>query len=234
MRRSTGLIAIALPAALCAGPARAECVWSDIIGTDPRVAEVRHDAPRVPLLWGEAIRKGCPSAAPACRQKGYLVPGDVVLVGKSVGDYSCIGYIGARGPETISFLPTAALSPWPAGRPAPTDWAGSWRAPERTLTIAAAPGGALKVQGDATWGMGDQWRRANGGVHLGEVGGVARPVGGVLAFTMGEDRTLPYDAGEETDCRVRMLRRGPYLLVYDTGNCGGLNVSFSGIYRRGR
>ena len=50
---------------------------------------------------------------------------------------------------------------------------------------------------------------------------------------MGEaDETLPYEAGDDLDCRARMRLIGPYLLVADNGQCGGLNVSFSGAYRR--
>lgn len=70
-------------------------------------------------------------------------------------------------------------------------------------------------------------------MHTGEVAATAHLAGGILAFTMGEDgRTLPYDAGNEFTCRVRMLRRGAYLLIRDNNACGGVNVSFSGFYRR--
>jgi hypothetical protein len=36
------------------------------------------------------------------------------------------------------------------------------------------------------------------------------------------------------DCDVTMRRRGPYLVVDDNRNCGGLNVTFEGIYVRTR
>jgi hypothetical protein len=49
---------------------------------------------------------------------------------------------------------------------------------------------------------------------------------------MGTNATLPYDQGEEVDCRVRMRRLGSFLLVEDNRRCGGINVSFSGIYQR--
>jgi len=49
---------------------------------------------------------------------------------------------------------------------------------------------------------------------------------------MGEDGgTLPYDAGDEFTCRVRMLRRNPHLLVRENYACGGVNVSISGVNR---
>jgi hypothetical protein len=31
-----------------------------------------------------------------------------------------------------------------------------------------------------------------------------------------------------------MWRLGPYLVVADNGRCGGMNVSFTGVYRSGR
>lgn len=232
MRRWLGTATFAFSAVLIAQPARATCVWSDLLGDEIRVAEVKRDTARVHFVDGPWRNKACPSAAPACRSKSFVVPGDVVVTGASVGGLTCSVYLGARGAETVGYLPTAALAPWPAARQAPGDWRGDWRGPERSLTIAAAAGGALEIDGDASWGMGDPWRRANGGVHIGEVHGVARPVGGVVAFTMGEDRTLPYDAGQQDDCRIRMIRRGPYLIARDSGVCGGVNVSFSGIYRR--
>ena len=85
-------------------------------------------------------------------------------------------------------------------------------------------GPARSAWRDATWGAGDPWRREHGGVHVGEVKGAARPVGGVLAFTQGETRTFPFGAGDPHDCGVTMIRRGPYLLVRDNGDCGGQNV----------
>ena len=33
-------------------------------------------------------------------------------------------------------------------------------------------------------------------------------------------------------CHVQMQRIGPWLLVGDNGGCGGVGVSFQGLYRR--
>lgn len=48
----------------------------------------------------------------------------------------------------------------------------------------------------------------------------------------GSDATLPVDKGGEFDCQVWMPRLGPWLIVDDNTNCGGLNVTFRGVYRR--
>jgi hypothetical protein len=221
---------------LAAWPAQAwaGCVWSDLIGEGARAAVVKLGPKKVNFLTDAALRPGCPQAGAACTLPSYVLPGDVVLLGHAEGAFTCAGFQNARGVATIDFLPTSAVAALPANQQASDDWAGHWTAPEQDITISAAAGGALKVSGEATWGDGDPARRLNGGVHTGEVEGVAKPVNGVLAFTQGETTTLPYSAGEEYDCRVRMIRRGPFLLVEDNNSCGGLNVSFSGFYRRGK
>lgn len=229
-----------IPAALggmLAWPATASagCVWSDLVRADVRVAVVKPGTPRVHFIQDQVLRPGCPGADAACRLRSFVVPGDVVLVGHRQGAFVCAGFQGPRGSGTIDWLPVAALSLLPPAAQRPRDWAGHWVAPEQDLTITTAPGGALKVSGEATWGAGDPARAAIGGVHTGEANGTTRPVDGVLAFAEGEDgRTLPYDKGEEFSCRIRMIRRGPYLLVRDNMGCGGVNVSFSGFYARKR
>ena len=209
-------------------------MWSDLVRDDARVAVVKAGSGQVHFFDISVLRAGCPTAGPSCATPAYVVPGDVVLTGHAEGRFTCAGFHSGRGSPTIRFLPTAALATIAAAGQAPQDWAGRWSAPEQDIVIRAAADGALTVAGDASWGMGDPWRRQHGAVHTGEVKGTARPVNGVLAFTQGETRTLPFGAGDPYDCRVRMIRRGPYLLVRDNANCGGENVSFTGFYRRRR
>ena len=211
----------------------AGCVWSDLVRDEVGTAVIQSSAARVHFVKDDVLQRDCPSPAAACRGAAYLTPGDVVLVGPVQGQYTCAGFMGARGMATIGWLPSKVLVAQGEAERLPSDWNGRWTAPEQDLTISPAEAGALLVKGDATWGMGDPERRRRGGVRTGEVAGTARPAHGVLAFTMGEDgKTLPYDAGDEFTCRVRMVRRGPYLVVRDNNACGGVNVSFSGFYRR--
>ena len=51
--------------------------------------------------------------------------------------------------------------------------------------------------------------------------------GGNLSFAMGENGSVAFDKGEEYDCKVRLRRLGPYLLVKDNTMCGGMNVTFT-------
>lgn len=220
-------LCIAWPSVASAG-----CGWTDVNNDDVQVAKVATGKPRVYFVIDRVFKAQCPATGAACQDKAYLVPGDVVLIGKRQGAFVCAGFLSPRGTSTINWLPAAAVIPLPASERQPSDWVGDWAAPEQGITIKAAAGGALNVSGDASWGMGDKWRRENGAVHIGQVKGTVRPAGGVVAFTEGDDKTLPYNAGDEGACSIRMVRRGPYLLARDNNKCGGLNVSFTGFYRR--
>lgn len=211
-------------------PAHAGCIWPDIVQDKVQAATIRSGGARVHFVQIDALRHGCPSAGRACQAKAYVMPGDTVLTAHREGSFTCAAFVDARGIATILFLPTAALTPTPAALA--TSFTGHWIAQEQALDIETANGGTIHVSGFATWGGRDPWRVEHGGVHTGEVDGIARPVNGVIAFTHGQDVTLPFDKGDEYDCRLRLFRRGPYLLARDNNNCGGANVSFTGIYVR--
>jgi xylose isomerase len=70
--------------------------------------------------------------------------------------------------------------------------------------------------------MHDPDRVKRGAVHVGALGTQGVPKG---------DRLNVVDT-DGYPCRVRMRLLLPYLIVADNGACGGMNVSFSGVYRR--
>src|SRR3954470_558014 len=39
---------------------------------------------------------GCPASTNACRKKAYLVGDDLVLVGRTIGDFTCVSYQSPR------------------------------------------------------------------------------------------------------------------------------------------
>jgi hypothetical protein len=86
--------------------------------------------------------------------------------------------------------------------------------------------------GEATWGAFDPERVKRGAINLGSFDATATPSASDVSFTVGEESTLPIDRGSESDCKVWMRLLGPYLLVSDNMNCGGMNVSFDGLYWR--
>ncbi|GLS44290.1 hypothetical protein [Methylobacterium brachythecii] len=230
------LFAAALALALVSLPssARAGCVWSDLAGDETWVSVVSPEAGKTHFIKDAVFVKGCPGNRPECQDRAFLVPGDLVVTKLTKGEFACVGYVGPKGQTTIGWLPRPALTAAPEPEQAPKDWTGRWVTPAQEITIKAARSNLLIVTGKATWGDTPE-RRNTGSVHTGEIEGSMAPKDGVLAFTMGDDgRTLPHEAGGEYACRIRMIRRGPYLVARDNNGCGGANVSFSGLYRRAR
>lgn len=161
--------------------------------------------------------EGCPGPAEKCRQKAYLIPGDEVLVSRAFGDWVCAWYQPARGAESVGWLPADRLAvSEPPARPPLAAWLGEWGFYDNSLRLGRGRGpGALRVAGDASWvGVNP------GNVHVGEVSGEATPAGNALTV------------GDEDGCRLTLRLVGAYLLASDNKRCGGLNVTFDGVYRR--
>lgn len=157
----------------------------------------------------------CPKAGGRCRTKAYVIPGDELIVSRTFGEWVCGWFQPRKGSETVGWVEASKLDIREAdARPALSAWLGEWTFYENFVRIRrGARVGRLAVEGQAYWhGLGDN-------VHVGEIGGDARPEGRSLAL-------------EDDTCRVRLLLVGPFLLVNDNGQCGGVNVSFDGVYRR--
>jgi hypothetical protein len=161
--------------------------------------------------------EGCPGASAKCRQKAYLVAGNEVLTSRAFGDWVCAWYQPARGSETVGWLPADRLAvAGPPARPTLAAWLGAWGFYENSLRLSRGRGaGALRVEGGASWVGANP-----GNVHVGEVSGEAAPAGNVLTV------------GAEDDCRLTLRLVGAYLVAADNRQCGGLNVTFDGVYRR--
>ena len=228
------LCAAAAAAVLAAMPAtaQAECSRAGFPANAPRAATVQGGAARTWFVRDGGYGVGCPDASAACRTQSYVTPGDVVLLGAEAGPYVCAAFTGPRGRTTAGWLPAAALSPLPERPVSVGGWTGAWVGDEQEVTITQPRPGVLGIEGYATWGGRDPACVRRGGVNVGEIMAEVQPVGDALSFTMGTDRTLPFEAGDGTGCKVRMLRRGPYLVVESNSACGGMNVTFSGAYRR--
>ncbi len=171
-------------------------------------------------VYFSSDEEGCPGTSAKCRQKAYLVPGNEVLTSRTFGDWVCAWYQPARGSETVGWLPAHQLGvAEPAARPPLAAWLGAWGFYDNSLRLTRARrAGALRVEGDATWvGVNP------GNVHVGEVSGEAAPAGNVLEVGGG---------GGEYDCRLKLRLVGSYLVASDNRQCGGVNVTFDGVYRR--
>ncbi len=171
----------------------------------------------------------CPAATEACRKSTYLVTGDLVLVGKTKGEFTCVSYQSPTAKKqnwTRGWLPSAAIaSVAPMPSPKLPDWIGTWSHPGGSITIKRGGGGKLHVEGQMVVpGAQD--------VHTGEIEAQVTPKQNVIAFV--DDGTTPFEKIDEGGCRVRMQRVGPWLIVEDNSGCGGAGVTFTGLYRRAK
>src|SRR5580704_48769 len=53
----------------------------------------------------------CPADTQACRKNSYLVTGDLVLTGKTLGAFTCISYQVKKNIWATDWLPSTALTP---------------------------------------------------------------------------------------------------------------------------
>jgi hypothetical protein len=161
--------------------------------------------------------KDCPSGK-NCQRKSYLISGDEVITSKSYGNFVCVWFQPGKGTETVGWLPAENLSSITSQNTSGINWIGNWEYAENEINfIPQKNQEKVLIKGTAIWqGLGDN-------VHIGELDFTGSPVGEKLEAGSGSDKY---------DCQVKMKRIGKYLLVADNKMCGGMNVSFDGIYRR--
>jgi hypothetical protein len=208
-----------------------------------RLMRVAANTPRVNFIEEKSEKKpACPALTDACKRKAFLLAGDEVIAGPVQGNLVCVTYIApkpkrvnGRFAETSGFLPAAALEPAGNPRPKPGDFAFNWLRPdgEAAIEISLNTTDTLRIKGEATFGAYDPVRVKRGGVNLGELMAEEAAVRG-NAVAMGEGYTTPTNppSTDAYECQARLRLYGRYLVVEDNLQCGGMNVSFIGIYIR--
>jgi hypothetical protein len=164
----------------------------------------------------------CPKDKPCgSRQKAYLVSGDVVFAGPPNRGFRCAYYGRPNGKIVAGFIPIDNLKAMPEDTSMSIDFViGTWNYENDSIGIKAAAAGRVTGDGQASYQTAET-------VNEGEFSAQAPLAAGQkeLVFKEGDD---------ESSCVVKLHRRGPYRVVSDNGNCGGLNVSFGGIYTKAR
>lgn len=161
----------------------------------------------------------CPNGK-NCRLKSYLIPNDKVIVSRNFAGFACAWFQPAKGAETVGWIPLDKLELDETDKNFDKKTlTGTWTYYDSEIKIAATGKPDIyKITGDALWkGIGDN-------VHIGELDGEAKLVGINLKY--GEDDE------DEFACKVTMRLVDNFLIVSDNLNCGGVNVSFSGVYRK--
>ncbi|MGA2893197.1 MAG: hypothetical protein ABSE22_10025 [Xanthobacteraceae bacterium] len=210
-----------------------DCLGVDFDAQHPiAIGKIVTDKPHVNFIksgWEDAA---CPADGASCSAQAYLVPGDLVLLGKSFSSennavYTCASYQSAEDRKqrwTNGWLPAASLAAvTPVAAPVRADWIGAWVHAGGEIDIAGAGEGSLKIHGEAIY-------RAAQDVHNGVIDATAKPAQGLLAFA--DDGRVAVDKAGADSCLVRMRRVEALLVVEDNGNCGGVDVTFTGFYRR--
>jgi hypothetical protein len=216
--------------ALCASAAQADdrfCAGANFSdGPTLRIGQIAADAPRVDFVRNGDVNLRCPSVERGCRDKAFLVARDLVVIGRRLDEFVCVDYWTAKSTRS-GWLPAIALSPAKVSVN-PADWSGDWKRVEAEIKISTNAG-KLQAEGHATYGALNPDRVKRGAVNLGEFSG---PV--VLAEGQGTfaDKDVDGNKPDSPGCRIRMARAEKSLFVQDNGQCGGMNVSFTGLYRR--
>src|SRR5690348_15547341 len=193
------------------------------------IAKIIADRPQVHFIKNASDDTACPAQREGCVHPSYVVPGDLLLVGKTRGAYSCVSYQSAADTKqnwSVGWLPSASLTPvQPARAPETRDWIGRWIHAGGAITISKGRRGALRIRGEHVY-------PAAQNVHSGTIKAEAKPAQGVVQFA--QDGSVSFDAANAAagSCLVRMQRIAEFLVVEDNGHCGGALVTFTGFYRR--
>ncbi len=213
-----------------------DCLGVDFDVAHPvTIAKIAADKPRTYFLKSAYDDAVCPADSDACRQKAYLIPGDLILLGKNFSDktsasYTCVAYEKAEPKSRWSsgWLPTASFTKvQPAPAPSRADWLGHWTHAAGDIDITGAKEGGK----DGVTIHGETFYQAAQNVHTGVIDAVAKPENGLLQFA--DDGSVAFDkAKDNAECLVRMQRTGELLVVEDNNGCGGVMVTFTGFYKR--
>lgn len=164
---------------------------------------------------------GCPNAEARCRERTYVIPGNRVVTGRTSGAYVCV-YYPSRGGGTAGWMEATRLVPVAvAANPPRAAWLGDWSEEGNPRLTFLARGNGLSVEGEAYWpSPNPSPRDYPGGPNVGNVG---------------ETLEVSDNRARAPECNLSFTLLGELLVAADPDmQCGGMNVSFSGVYRRGR
>ena len=176
-------------------------------------------------------RTGCPARTNACLRDAYVVPGDALIAERESRGFTRVTFIAAGSVRpTRGWIETAALVRVKPGTPRLDAWWGNWSGWNGSIEIVrSSTPGRLHLDGMATAGSHDPDRVARGAINMGDFEADLAPVGDRLTYPEGADPQTP---NPDEDCRIQIRLLGPYLSVADQGMCGGMGVTFAGVYRK--
>lgn len=148
-------------------------------------------------------------------QRSSFVPGTHLVMLFKQGKEACVAmntkFKGAVH-ETTGWVALDGLKELPESA-SMNAWQGDWETASGTLNIIIS-GDALEVKGEGAW----QGPVATA-VHTGDFRATAKTDSNTLKLTDG-------------DCTVNITKVGEHLIAHDNNQCGGMNVTFTGLYRK--
>ncbi|WP_168880196.1 lysozyme inhibitor LprI family protein [Rhizobium sp. P28RR-XV] len=224
-RLSLSVLALSIPTLVWAQEQKTDCFGFDAVDDDPLAVQLYVIKP------GDKVGVQCPEKSLICNKGAFLMPGDQVAVSRVDGDRACAVYLNPvkrpENDETAGWLPLARLDPI---SPVP-NWVGRWGDSETTI-VAKQQGDKIRIDAKANLQFGNGEEE---GQFAALIDGRQSQV--KFGYQSGDDgepeKLLPYqDKTIPGLCQVKMAQLGRYLVVGDNHMCGGINVSFSRIYRR--
>ena len=187
-------------------------------GKEYNIAKIKGAKGEKVYFYGDE-REDCPKNK-NCRLKSYVIPGDEVIVSRDYGDFACAWFQPRKGSETVGWIELDKIERVETNRqPAQNEFLGDWRFYDNSIVISKSrTAGLFDVKGDAVW------KGFGGNVHVGELDESVKSTGNLLK--LGENDT------DEFACKASLLLVGRFLIVADNLNCGGANVTFSGVYQK--
>jgi hypothetical protein len=152
-----------------------------------------------------------------CRTKSYVIPNDEVIVSRAFGNWACSWYQPKKGGGTVGWIAVDKLEFLETKTDvSKNDWLGDWTYYDNTISIGTGKAeGFLSIRGNAVWhDPGDN-------THEGHLDYEVKPDGNILKID-----------DDVYGCKVTMRLVGRFIIASDNLQCGGFNVSFSGVYRR--
>lgn len=163
--------------------------------------------------------EGCPNKTAQCQAKAYVIKGDMLIVNAVKEGWACAWFQGKKH-ETVGWVEASQLSFKSNANINNSAWLGNWQFYDNSIKLSQHDN-KIQATGEAFW-YGPIVEGAPV-VHTGELEGELRVNGNHAHLSTGDS---------EYDCSADFSVIGEYLVVADNGNCGGANVSFSGVYTR--
>lgn len=163
--------------------------------------------------------RGCPVAV-QCRTNIYVVPGNTLIITTIKENWLCAYYQASpQRPLVRGFVEISKLNLPASPQIKASDWIGEWNSPKsdgKVLINMGKKEGTLQIDGEAYFQASD-WDRHDGEFSWEGTGNAPTIV--VSDQSHGNDR-----------CEVKLFLLANKLLARDNGQCGGQNVSFTGLY----